>query len=369
MTELEGPPRKRPRGRDAAARRIGAPNRRFRRTRGGVVVGVFVLAVAAVGLAAAGRPPVALLPLPVVALSALPRCGNLPAAAAHPDVVASLSTASFGGAGSTVSGDLFLSPRSLSPPSFTSSRRFDVAVLQDGQIVGGASGPSSTRGARYQNRPTHDVAAVFRGELRLLGCPAGQTGSPAPTRPVLPPGRYDLVAMTVLDGSSVVLSPPTPFTVVPATVPGPDGAPLPVCGLPSGPSSRPDLQASLTLTAKPVSGAIVTVAMTIAPRTGTLDIDTGSPREVGILRDGQVVGFYSGGVTGIGYGGHGISRSNPLQVPATPVLLSGCPTEPVNSADPGATRRPLPPGDYQLQTIDNGPIVSDPLNITIIAAA
>jgi hypothetical protein len=101
---------------------------------------------------------------------------------------------------------------------------------------------------------------------------------------------------------------------------------------PGGTTIHPEVQArSLTGRAESLSG--------------------GGLPEIVIVRDGRIVGEYSGATAGLGFA---------IAVPATghvtltdvvpPVLLSGCPSQD-DGQTPNASRRELPPGDYGLVAV------------------
>ncbi|HEV7191718.1 MAG TPA: hypothetical protein VGN35_00830 [Jatrophihabitantaceae bacterium] len=122
--------------------------------------------------------------------------------------------------------------------------------------------------------------------------------------------------------------------------------------MPPTSSARDDGRIVLTLLApsRAVSGSTITSTATIkvAGSSRVVD-DLGQPVDVYIVRGGKVVGAYHGMVAGTGVIVGPDARSGTGQsVPVTPVVLSGCPSGPIDYARPDATRHPLPPGLYEL---------------------
>lgn len=131
----------------------------------------------------------------------------------------------------------------------------------------------------------------------------------------------------------------------------------------------------MTLTAQPQarSDSTITPSATVTvigagPLAGMMQ----QPVLVFIVRNGSIVGTYAGAIGGTGVGfAADAAPSTGFAIPVAPVLLSGCPAAPIDFAHPDATRRPLPPGDYQLvarlECDGAAPSVisSDPVGITI----
>jgi len=129
------------------------------------------------------------------------------------------------------------------------------------------------------------------------------------------------------------------------------GGGLPTCGsapVTSGPASA---LASITLTAPGEArrGSVIRPTVTVRVAGADEPKDLGLPAELDIVRAGKVVGTYHGAIAGVGLWLRPEAHSaQGQQLPAEPLLLSGCPAAKVDFADPDATRRPLPAGEYQL---------------------
>jgi hypothetical protein len=99
-----------------------------------------------------------------------------------------------------------------------------------------------------------------------------------------------------------------------------------------------------------ISGSTLspTASFTVSGTYGIVG-DLGQPVNVVIVRNGMVVGAYTGaeGGTGVSVGAQARS-SHGQPIPVAPVLLSGCPAANVDYAHPDATRHALPAGAYQL---------------------
>jgi hypothetical protein len=132
-------------------------------------------------------------------------------------------------------------------------------------------------------------------------------------------------------------------------------APIVTCGLPLTSSGPDAARVVLTLTAptQARSGSTVTPTATFTV-TGDGEIAglLGQPVNVVIVRNGLIVGAYTGASGGTGVAvGNAASSNGGQAIPVAPVLLSGCPATRIDYGHPNATRHPLPPGDYQLVAI------------------
>jgi len=160
---------------------------------------------------------------------------------------------------------------------------------------------------------------------------------------------------------------------------------LPTCGtVPvSDGAARSVVAASLSGPAKAQSGSTVSMTVELRSLTGKVEpFVTGQPFDLLITRGADVVGRYEGAVAGTGLElavpaagalavGHPVDGSHD---DFAAVLLSGCPAG-VDMAKPDATRRPLPPGGYQLVAVleddttsgDEAHLVSAPYPLTVTA--
>jgi hypothetical protein len=127
---------------------------------------------------------------------------------------------------------------------------------------------------------------------------------------------------------------------------------LPTCG--SAPTPRGNDAGKIELTlrapASATRGTTIQVAREVHSLTGKAEYVVGeneSAAGIVIVQDGKVVGKYRGGVAGFEVGISAPPRGV-AALPAARVLLSGCPTGPVDDAHPDASRKPLPPGHYEL---------------------
>ena len=128
------------------------------------------------------------------------------------------------------------------------------------------------------------------------------------------------------------------------------GSGLRTCG--SAPSTSPETPTSLVLTVSaPRSAAAGTL---IYPKITIHVRGTASTRAYGfgggpvtyVVKDGQIVGKFAGFIAGTGMGLEIGNR--PVELSGGAVLLSGCARDAVEPVDADATRKPLPPGTYQL---------------------
>jgi hypothetical protein len=97
--------------------------------------------------------------------------------------------------------------------------------------------------------------------------------------------------------------------------------------------------------------------------------DAAQPVESVVVYRGKVVGKYKGTLSGTGFAFH-LSGHEMHSIPTNPLLLSGCTSGHVNSVHPNATRKPLPPGKYELEAAlvadsGNWQLVSPPESVTI----
>lgn len=89
-----------------------------------------------------------------------------------------------------------------------------------------------------------------------------------------------------------------------------------------------------------------------------------------VVRGGHIVGAFSGDIAGTGIGLR--IGNQPVRMDGGAVLLSGCAANPVEFTNPDATRKPLPPGKYQLvasihldKNRGRAVLASQPVDITI----
>jgi hypothetical protein len=154
---------------------------------------------------------------------------------------------------------------------------------------------------------------------------------------------------------------------------GPTGSrsSLRTCGKVPVPKGAVSRQAVLTISAplQGRAGTSVEVTATVRAVGRAADgVDVGAPADVVIVKNGAVVGRYLGGIGGTGF----LIASAAKPVPALAALLSGCPSGTIDISRPDASRRPLPPGRYQLVATldpdggDSFRIVSNVWPITII---
>jgi hypothetical protein len=147
---------------------------------------------------------------------------------------------------------------------------------------------------------------------------------------------------------------------------------LPTCGrvpVSAGPfASR--LRVILHAPAQARSGSTIHMTMGLrhtpmAPNIIDLPQSPNRLEPVVVVQNGYIVGKYRGGIAGNGWP----LGSSIAHLPVRPLLLSGCPSGPIDYANPDASRHPLPPGHYQLVgefLIDKHTfLASDTLPITV----
>jgi hypothetical protein len=166
---------------------------------------------------------------------------------------------------------------------------------------------------------------------------------------------------------------PSPSPVAASTGSSPSPAPLRTCGSVPTSSGATARRIGITVTAP----APATTGSTLAVKVGLRSLDgkahrlvLGEPQLL-LVRNGKVVGQYKGAVAASAIG---------VTVPAATgtsldasVLLSGCPTEPIDVSAPDLTREALPPGSYDIiavvEDVTNGPggnLVSAPAPLQVV---
>lgn len=127
-------------------------------------------------------------------------------------------------------------------------------------------------------------------------------------------------------------------------------ASLPTCG--AAPATSGQFPAGVTLRLiaprTAVAGTTIYLQLELRSQNGRTRVipDASSDIESYVLYAGHIVGQYTGAVGGTGLGIR--LRAKPIRLPASALLLSGCPAAPGSHAHPEANRTPLPPGRYQL---------------------
>jgi hypothetical protein len=149
----------------------------------------------------------------------------------------------------------------------------------------------------------------------------------------------------------------------------PAGDNIAACGtLPSATSTlNQDTRVTLRAIDSAVSGTRIHLEVVVSTNRERLELATPPFPPVLIVRGDEVVGKYTGDVNSSGMV-LSLTQARPAETP-TSVLLSGCPTQ-QDSADPDGSRKPLPPGTYDLVAVledsgNGGSLISDRLSIQI----
>ena len=114
-------------------------------------------------------------------------------------------------------------------------------------------------------------------------------------------------------------------------------------------TDRVDLEFALTAPARAATGTLITVGATVRNLTGRqLEIaGFGGAQDLVITQDGKIVGKYAGASADTGVDAV-MAPGEAATMPPGTLLLSGCPQGDTDDAHPNATRKPLPPGRYQI---------------------
>jgi hypothetical protein len=126
----------------------------------------------------------------------LATCGRLPESngAHQKEVVAGLDLPTRVAPGATVRGQLVVS--ASHDVSFVSGQPFQVLILRDGRVVGGGLYGVGIAGTGIGVEPSPGHPFRYPVSVVVRGCPAkGNQADWPKTRPPLPPGDYDLVAV------------------------------------------------------------------------------------------------------------------------------------------------------------------------------
>lgn len=158
---------------------------------------------------------------------------------------------------------------------------------------------------------------------------------------------------------------PSPVRVTDGSLDG-----LPTCGrvpVSNGPNAK-TIAATLRAPTSARAGTKIKATIVLTAKDKPVGFDSGLPAELLIANGRRVVGRYEGFIAGTGVG----TNLEPGRTVTYPVdgLLSGCPHD-LKVAKPDATRRPLPPGIYQLVAVmeDNVTYGSGTHPTSIVTAA
>ena len=163
-------------------------------------------------------------------------------------------------------------------------------------------------------------------------------------------------------------------------VPGDAAGRLPSCGqlddLPSGPlAGKVGVRLEAPSTARSndrVEGRIRLRSLTGSDQSFTSGIPT-----LAVAQRGEIVGMYLGAQILIGLPGRAPAQGEAVFAPGhtPPLLLAGCPREPVDPSAPDRERRPLPPGNYSVVALvhagtddgRSGTLASAPVPLRVLA--
>lgn len=130
--------------------------------------------------------------------------------------------------------------------------------------------------------------------------------------------------------------------------------------------------ASLTGPTTAVSGSELRLRVQLRSLDGRSHLFESGHSELSVLKQGRVVGEYEGGE--LAYGLQATVGASPIAPWEVTGLMAGCPRHPVDDGWPDLTRKPLPPGSYDVVAVlpdvsgkPSGDLVSAPLHVEVTA--